>query len=68
MVVGSREVSKKEWVDTFQGEFGGSEDQALTCFNKLDKDGSGDISLSEVSALFNDMDADGKHTLIHLII
>ena len=53
-------MSKKEWVDIFRTEFGGSEGQAMTCFNKLDKDGSGDISLNEVSALFKDMDSDGK--------
>ena len=59
MFTGSGDVSKKEWTDIFQSEFGGSEGQAISCFNKLDKDGSGDISLNEVSALFKDMDVDG---------
>ena len=54
-------------MQTFTTEFGGSTEQADKIFSKLDKDGSGDISLAEISQLFRDMDADGKMPLWCLI-
>ena len=60
-------MSKTEWIQTFQVEFGGTERQARGLFEKLDKDGSGDIDLTEVSQLFKDMDTDGM-TQIHMLM
>ena len=59
-VAGNGTVSRNEWSATFTSEFGGNSEQADKIFVKLDKDGSGDISLAEISQLFRDMDADGE--------
>lgn len=60
---GNGTVSRAEWVETFQSQFGGTAEQATGIFTKLDKDNSGDISLAEVTELFADMDADGAFRL-----
>lgn len=65
---GNGTVSQGEWVDTFKTEFGGTQRQAECLFCKLDKDGSGDISLSEVSELFVDMDSDGEFIAFYMYI
>lgn len=64
--LGNGIVSRGEWVHTFETEFGGTRGQAEILFKKLDKDGSGDICLKEVSQLFQDMDSDGKSVTVCL--
>ena len=59
-LAGNGQVSNEEFQQTFTAEFGGTIDQANKVFGKLDKDGSGDISLEVISALFKEMDTNGE--------
>ena len=44
--------------------FGGTPDQAIKVFSKIDDDGSGEITIDEINAFFKKMDADGKNLLL----
>ena len=52
LLAGNGTVSKDEFCAEFVSQFGGAPDRAAKVFSKLDKDNSGDISLTEISALF----------------
>ncbi len=58
--LGNGEVSRAEFAQGFTSQFGGTADQANKLFGKLDKDGSGDISIAEIEDLFKDMDQDSE--------
>ncbi len=60
MFTGNGTISRAEFCDEFVRQFGGNSAQAGKVFSKLDKDNSGDISLTEISALFKLMDGDGR--------
>ena len=57
---GSSGVDEGEFVAGFKEAFGGTDDQAKKAFARIDSDGSGEISLSEISDFFKQMDNDGK--------
>ena len=53
-------MSKAEFIGKFQASFGGTPEQGAKVFGKLDKDGDGTISMSEIGNLFKSMDGDGQ--------
>ena len=57
---GNGKIDKGEFTEEFVNKYGVAQDRAEKVFTKLDRDGSGQVTLDEVSALFKDMDADGK--------
>ena len=59
--VGDGSITKEEFSNAFTSKFNASADHASKVFSKVDKDGSGDISLEEISALFTLMDEDGLY-------
>ena len=57
--LGDGSITKEEFNNAFMSKFNASQEQASKVFSKVDKDGSGDISLDEIANLFTDMDTDG---------
>lgn len=60
LFAGNGDVSKEEFSAGFQSVFGGTAEQANKVFGHLDKDGSGDIDMKEIDALFDLMDEDSE--------
>ena len=57
---GNGSVSKAEFEGAYTAKLGGTADQAGKVFSKLDVDGSGDISVNEITELFKKMDTDSE--------
>ena len=68
LLLGDGSITKEEFSNAFTSKFNANQEQASKVFGKVDKDGSGDISLDEISELFTLMDADGRslHGLVIL--
>ena len=60
-ILGDGSITKEEFSNAFASKFNASQDHATKVFSKLDKDGSGDISVEEIYDLFKLMDDDGKY-------
>ena len=58
---GSGKLDADEFAAGMAAELGATRTQADKTFKGLDTDGSGDITLDEMGALFKKMDKDGKH-------
>ena len=58
-ILGDGSITKEEFSNALMSKFNASQEQASKVFSKVDKDGSGDISLDEIANLFTDMDTDG---------
>lgn len=52
-------VNKTEFTTAFTTTYGISQERAVKLFHKLDRDGSGDVTIAEIQMFFKDMDADG---------
>ena len=58
--IGNKQLDQGEFVAGFKSAFGGTDAEAKKAFAKLDADGSGEITVDEISAFFKQMDKDGQ--------